>query len=156
VPISYFTSNISLEDLLSSYGIVCLRSGHSRRPWKPNFITICWVVLHTITDMINVGVASSLSSEHSPLGTWLIIRPLIAWGSPLSGRCAKLLLLIHLLYKLNTVGHIPVAKRGLCQQRPFLSNGSVNTFPPKRICTQYSYCRKLCFLLGPCKRSAWR
>jgi hypothetical protein len=37
----------------------------------------------------------------------------------------------------NIVTYTPVPGQWLCKQRRFLDNGSVNTFPRQRICTQH-------------------
>jgi hypothetical protein len=52
-----------------------------------------------------------------------------------------------LIYPQYIVAYRPVAKRWLCKQRPFLSNGSINTFPRQRIVTV----RNGVFLRGPCR-----
>jgi hypothetical protein len=52
------------------------------------------------------------------------------------------------------VAYRPVTKWGLCKQRPFLGNGSVNTFPllgTRLLIMQHTHTPiELCFLFGTC------
>jgi hypothetical protein len=81
--------------------------------------------------------------------------------------------MVGVMWKMDTTAYRPVAKRWFCKQRPlldngrniharnnkttalcnpFLSNGSVNTFPRKRmhITVQLQW-KRGCFLCGPCR-----
>jgi hypothetical protein len=54
---------------------------------------------------------------------------------------------------IHIVAYRPVAKQWLCKQRPFLSNGSVNTFP--LLCSRSLVMQQLDYNIGNQKFSMW-
>jgi hypothetical protein len=74
---------------------------------------------------------------------------------------ATVMITFNILKRVNIVVYRPVAKQWLCKQRPFLGNGSVNTFPllDNRFVIIQQFTTTVetwCFLYSPCRDVIWK